>query len=145
MARTPRRNGFAKMRNVIADRAALALDRGYPGAHRDKRIARDFGISTRTAQYLRAGQCWTMERLAQASSILGSAFDRALYVPVSSVEHDQVMGELSERLAQLEARVDEVVRRDDARPTPPQSHETYEVGGTAREGSAPAYRGGSRS
>src|SRR5690348_9995631 len=102
MASGSERHGIAKMRNVIAERAALALDRCYPGAHRDKRIARDFSVSVRMAQHLRAGEHWTLDRLAQASAIFGAAFDAAL-VPTPATQHAVEMDEIAVRLAELEA------------------------------------------
>lgn len=130
------------MRNVIAQRAGAALDGCYAGPHRDKRIARDLGVSVRMAQHLRAGQHWTIDRLAQASALIGAAFDRALYVPTPSAQHHTEMSEIADRLARLEARFEEVARRDDAGSAPAQSREADRKGRTLRQGGAADSRGG---
>lgn len=95
-------------------RAAGAVNHLLPGRNRDKLLARMFGCSVRTAQYLRAGQFWTVERLSQASRVLGVAFDRALYTPVSSAQHALEMDDIAERLARLEDRVAQMDRGSDA-------------------------------
>ena len=51
-------------------RAALAINQLVPGPHRDKAVARLFGCSVRTAQYLRVGLFWTINRLNQASAVI---------------------------------------------------------------------------
>lgn len=114
---------------VTADygqRAAMALDALIPAPHRDKTIARLFGISPRMAKYLRRGQFWTTDRLTQASAALGAAFDAALYSPVSSAQHYSEMADFEDRLARLEARIAEVDRGADAGLAPPASTETRE-------------------
>jgi hypothetical protein len=74
-----------KKRNVVAAmsdfgiRAAVAIDSLLPGPHKDKRVARLFGVSVRLAQYLRQGKHWTVDRMSQASRLLGSDFDIALF------------------------------------------------------------------
>jgi hypothetical protein len=64
--------------SVFGKRAGLALDALIPEKNRDKVIARMFGVTTRMARYLRAGQCWTVERLSLASTILGTEFNELL-------------------------------------------------------------------
>jgi hypothetical protein len=108
------------MRNVIAVRAGAALDRLYPGPHRDKLIARDFGVSVRMAQYLRTGQHWTIDHLAQASALLGAAFDRALYSPAQDQQHFDEMGDISSRLGRLEAWRGDMAGRAEAGLAPPE-------------------------
>jgi hypothetical protein len=133
------------MRNVIAQRAGAALDGSYSGPHRDKRIARDFGVSVRMAQYLRAGQHWTTERLAQASALFGAAFDGALFSPSATPQHFTELGDIANRLTRLEAHLEEVARRDETRSAPPQGEPADCRGGVARETDAPACRRGARS
>jgi len=143
MPRTAKRKGIAKMRNVIAQRAGAFLHDAYAGPHRDKRIARDFNISLRMAQYLRSGYHWTTERLAQMSAMAGPAFDKALYTPVSSVQHFSEMGDLHDRLARLEAWREEVACRDDAGPPPPPRSEVGRSSGETSERDRSSDRGGS--
>lgn len=111
MARTPKRKGFAKMRNVIAERAGMALARKYAGPHRDKLIARDFSVSVRTAQYLQRGQHWTLDRLAQASAAIGAAFD--IVLAGGAVDDDQHYAEMGEirQLSELAERVGRLERQ----------------------------------
>lgn len=117
MASDEERNNLAKRAKPMSDygmRAASAVNLILPGRNRDKLLARMFGCSVRTAQYLRAGQFWTVDRLSQASRMLGVAFDRALYAPVSSAQHALEMDEIAERLARLEDRVAQMDRGGDA-------------------------------
>lgn len=58
-------------------RAAAALNKLIPSPYQDKRVARLMGCSVRMAQYLRRGECWTIERLNKASAAL-SGFDAML-------------------------------------------------------------------
>jgi len=88
-------------------RAAMALNHALPGEHRDKLVARMFGCSVRMAKYLRAGQYWTIDRLNQASAVIGDVFDIALS-PATDDKHYAEMADieaLAERLARLEANV----------------------------------------
>lgn len=113
MARRAKGNTVAQEGNVTADygiRAATALDSLVPGPHRDKNVARLFGVSVRQAKYLRTGRHWTVDRLTQASAMLGTAFDAALYSPASSAQHYSEMADIEDRLARLEARIAEVDR-----------------------------------
>lgn len=58
-------------------RAATALNKLIPSPYQDKRVARLMGCSVRMAQYLRRGECWTIERLNKASATL-PGFDAML-------------------------------------------------------------------
>lgn len=58
-------------------RAASALNKLIPAPYQDKRVARLMGCSVRMAQYLRRGECWTIERLNKASAAL-PGFDAML-------------------------------------------------------------------
>lgn len=122
-------------------RAASALDLLLPAPHRDKTIARLFGVSVRMAKYLRAGRHWTLARLGQASAMLGDAFDAAL---TPSAQHYSEMAELAHRLAQLEAWRAEILRGADARLPPQEGGSAGQVGHGAQQGSAPADRGSPR-
>src|SRR5678815_1149880 len=95
-----------------------------PGPHRDKSVARLFGVSVRQAKYLRIGRYWTVDRLTQASAVLGAAFDAALYSPVSSGQHYSEMAGIEDRLTRLEARIAEVDRGGNAGLAPPAGAET---------------------
>jgi len=110
-------NGFAQegKESMAADygqRAATALDLLIPGPHRDKSVARKFGVSVRMAKYLRAGKHWTAERFTQASAVLGDAFDMALSSPSSTSQHYAEMKDIAERLARLEARLEGMDRKE---------------------------------
>jgi hypothetical protein len=100
MATDPKRNDVAEARKGpmsydFAQRAALALNSLVPGPHRDKSIARIFDCSVRLAQYLRAGQHWTIDRLNIASQrIIG--FDAYLASPDFHTRLDQIARELDE-------------------------------------------------
>jgi hypothetical protein len=78
MAIARKRSSLAIERNIFARNAGAALELLVNGPHRDKLIARMFGVSIRMAQYLRAGKCWTVDRLSTASAVLGEEFDRLL-------------------------------------------------------------------
>lgn len=83
MARAPSGKDISKSGNMSADygvRAGVALDRLVPGPHRDKRIARMFGVSPRMARHLRCGQHWTIDRLSQASAMI-QGFDSFIASP----------------------------------------------------------------
>lgn len=118
MATDEQRNNIAELRNVIAptvyeERAGGALRALIAGPHADKLTARVFSCSIRTAQNLRRGRHWTIQRLTQASAVLGAAFDQALYSPVLGEEHYAEMAEITDRLARLEARIAEMDRGGD--------------------------------
>jgi ubiquinone biosynthesis protein UbiJ len=136
--------GNQTMAGDYGQRAATALDLLITGPHRDKTVARLFGVSVRMAKYLRAGQYWTSERLTQASGVLGAAFDAALISPSSSAQHYAEMADIADRLARLEARFEEVARREDAGLASPQGDEADRRGRISRPGNAPADRGGPR-
>jgi len=105
MARPLKRNEIAVERNVIALRAGSALERLIPAPHRDKAIARLFGVSVRMAVYLRAGQHWTLDRLAEASAKLGSAFDVLLWQPEADVSAArEISAEAEDRIVERIAR-----------------------------------------
>jgi hypothetical protein len=112
--------GSAAMSADYGQRAATALDQLIPGPHRDKAVARLFGVSVRFAKYLRAGRHWTTGRLAQASVAFGGAFDAALYTPASDARHYREMAEIADRLARLEAWRAQMDRGAAARPPPPE-------------------------
>lgn len=98
MAIQPERKDVADQRktSMSADygqRAALALDRCIPGPHRDKTVARLFGVSVRMAQYLRRGQHWTADRLTQASEAF-KQFDNYIASPNIAARLDEMEAEL---------------------------------------------------
>lgn len=124
MASIGDRNPIAEARSMTAqpliyeERAAAALRLLVHGRHADKLTARVFGCSPRLAQHLRAGRCWTVARLTQASLVLGVAFDRALYEPLTTAEYDNDRREIAERLARLEASIEQMVGGGHARLVP---------------------------
>lgn len=69
-------SGCARLSSYGA-RAGAALNKLIPAPYQDKRIARLMGCSVRMAQYLRSGECWTVERLDKASASL-PGFDALL-------------------------------------------------------------------
>jgi len=86
--------GNGRMTADYGQRAAIALDRCITGPHRDKEVARLFGVSVRFAKYLRAGQHWTAERFSQASEKI-KGFDAYIASP-----------EIHSRLDELQAEID---------------------------------------
>lgn len=87
-------------------RAARAVNELVPRPHRDKALQRMFDCSLRMAKYLSAGQFWTIDRLNQASAILGAPFDAAL---MGADAEQRELQDIAARLARLEDRFDEVV------------------------------------
>jgi hypothetical protein len=65
MARSPRDNENGELGSGIAARAGAFLQINYAGGSRDKRIARDLGISPSMAKMLRNGRGWTVARFDQ--------------------------------------------------------------------------------
>lgn len=92
---------------IFGKRAGQALDALFPEQNRDKAIARLFGVSTRMARYLRAGDRWTLERLAFASNALGQKFNEMLIprdqpiVPKETIEDK--LDRIDRQLAKLSA------------------------------------------
>lgn len=93
--RNENRKHIARMSSDYGARAAAALNELLPGRHGDKTLARVFGCSLRLAQYLRRGQCWTADRLTQASREFGVAFDALLISPEA----------LNDRLDRMDAEI----------------------------------------
>lgn len=85
--------------NEFAKRAALALNFLVSGPHRDKRIARIFGCSTRMARYLCDGRHWSLGRLNQASQKLPE-FETYLANPLAA-KADALTKELDRILSEL--------------------------------------------
>jgi hypothetical protein len=97
--------------NDIGRNAGRALDALVIGPHRDKRIARLFGITPRMARYLRIGKHWTIERLALASSLFGEEFDRLLVNAQLLVSEPMLSQQaLADRLNELETQLAELRR-----------------------------------
>lgn len=91
-----------------------ALDTLFPGANRDKRIARAFGITPRFAQHLRAGNHWTLQRVLQAAEIFGDAWDAALSKPDSESNSTLEIQRLERRMAKVESYLAQMDRLDNA-------------------------------
>jgi hypothetical protein len=128
----PGRNDVAEKRNMISPtvyehRAALALRSLITGPNADKLTARALNCSVRMAQHLRNGRHWTIQRLTQASAVLGVAFDTALSSPE---QHYSEMTDIAERLARLEMRLAEMDRGEDARLAPEKNAGTARSSGT---------------
>ena len=141
MASEPERNNTAAKRSVTAHtiyerRAADAIRHLIRGPHADKLTARAFDCSVRMAQNLRAGKHWTIQRLTQASSILGTPFDTAL---LSDERHLSEMQEITERLARLESWREELRQPDGQSPadlSPARGEAADGIGGTGTAGAA---------
>lgn len=88
-----------------------ALDALFPGANRDKRIARAFGCTDRFAKHLRRGNHWTLRRIAQAAEMFGDAWEAAVTNPDSNHHYSLEFQEFSRRLAKLEQYVEEMDRQ----------------------------------
>ena len=77
---------FAYAGNDFAGNAGFALDflvaQRIAERHRDKAIARMFGVSLRMGKYLREGKHWTVDRLMMASALLGRDFDVLVIAPL---------------------------------------------------------------
>lgn len=101
-------------------RAAMALDRLIPAVHRDKTVARQFGVSVSTAKHLRGGRRWTVKRFNKAREIFGTLFDTAM-TPEAFKEETAA---IEERLAVLESKFAQVVRNNDAELLPRQTNDT---------------------
>jgi hypothetical protein len=65
MARGPAGNEPSELGSGIAARAGLFLEINFVGGSKDKRIARELGISPGMAKMLRAGRGWTVARVDQ--------------------------------------------------------------------------------
>lgn len=128
-------------------RAGRALDAIFPGRNRNKLIAQAFGVSVRTAKYLRAGNSWTARRLAQAADLFGDAFDAAISKPGSDSDYkyDLDMRDLDRRIARLEKDIGNLVRLV-APPLASPSGNTGDVGrrGHADCDPAPSYDAGNQ-
>lgn len=98
------------MANLYGERAAHALDLIFPGRHKNKRVARAFGISVRLAKYLRAGKRWHSERLAQAVELFGDAWEAAMSRRDSDFSYELEKQDFERRLAKLEQYLGEMDR-----------------------------------
>jgi hypothetical protein len=94
----------------IAARAGAWLEINYAGGAKDKRIARDLGISPGMAKQLRGGRGWTVARLDQVIG-LWPAFRDFVFPPPDRLD------QLAERFARLadELALLRVELRDDIR------------------------------
>jgi hypothetical protein len=109
-----------KMTADYGQRAALALDRLTPNRNRNKAVERIFLCCPREARNLRNGLHWTIDRLNQASAVLGAAFDALLAgTPANEAVHTAEMLEIAARLARIEERFDDAVVGKDAPVIPP--------------------------
>jgi len=107
MTRTEERTDLANERNggIPGDygrRAAYAINRLVPGPNRDKAVARLFECSIRTAQYLRAGLHWSIDRLNIASKKV-NGFDAYLATDLNA-RLDFLEQELAELRGNLRTR-----------------------------------------
>lgn len=92
--------GNGTMPSDYGMRAAIAIDRLVLGPHRDKTVARLFGVSVRMAKYLRAGQHWTIDRLNRASETI-KGFDSYLASPNFNARIEEIERELFQLRADL--------------------------------------------
>jgi hypothetical protein len=85
MASTLRGKAFPQ--DGKTDDPAATLEMLFPEPHRDKSIARAFGITTRMARYLRQGKHWTDGRKAQLALLLAQlASEQALVARLNELE-----------------------------------------------------------
>jgi hypothetical protein len=97
--------------NRIAHLAAQFLGARFQGPHRDKRIARELGISPGMAKLLRAGRGWTLARLDQAVRLYGTSFSDAVLGqlrPAEKIEAqlDAISAQLHELLCVMRGTID---------------------------------------
>lgn len=85
----------------IAARAGLFLEINYTGSAKDKRIARDFGVSPSMAKMLRGGRGWTVARLDQLLQLRPAARG-FIFAPPGDALADRI-----EQLAQYLIRLDD--------------------------------------
>lgn len=115
MARTPRGNDNGDLGSGIADRAGAFLEINYSGASKDKRIARDLGISPGMAKMLRRGRGWTVARFEQVLGLWPGFRDFVFPPPPTADELVARLDRLVDELAQfrLEVRADLAGLRED--------------------------------
>lgn len=99
------------MQNNYGQRAAAALDELLPRTQRVKRVQRLFDCSARMAAYLLTGDHWTARRLAQASELLGDAFDAALTRPENSYQRHLEGQRMDAEAMRLETHIGQMHRR----------------------------------
>ncbi len=100
-------SAFAFKGTDFALNAGLALDLLIGEPNRDKLIARMFGVSLRTAKYLRTGKHWTVDRLKMASALLGRDFDILVIVPLrSAIEPEEVHARIDAVENQIEQDIE---------------------------------------
>lgn len=68
MARAPRGSDAGELDSGIAARAGAFLEINFAGPSKDKRIARELGVSPSMAKMLRGGRGWTVARLDQLAA-----------------------------------------------------------------------------
>jgi hypothetical protein len=105
------------MNSSIANRAAGFLETSHPGPHKDKRIARELGVSPGMAKLLRTGRGWTLARLDQAVLLHGRSFGDHVFSQLRTadtiqVQLDKVQVQLDKVGAQLRELLN-LVRGDD--------------------------------
>ena len=89
---------------AVTKKAGLLLEAQYPGRHRDKRIAGDLDVSTRTARYLRRGCKWTLATFIECYRLHGGEFIRyALGAAPDDLEARTVEG--ARAIADFEAHI----------------------------------------
>ena len=69
MARAPRGSDAGELDSGIAARAGAWLEINFVGPSKDKRIARELGVSPSMAKMLRGGRGWTVARLDQLAGL----------------------------------------------------------------------------
>jgi hypothetical protein len=104
---------FAYAGNDFAGNAGFALDflvaQRIAEQHRDKAVARMFGVSLRMAKYLRQGKHWTVDRLRMASALLGRDFDVLVIVPLSSgIEPEEIHDRIDAVENQIEREIEQL-------------------------------------
>jgi|KBSMisStaDraftv2_1062788.scaffolds.fasta_scaffold19968_2 hypothetical protein len=101
------------MRYSSGQQAAAALNGLLPQKDRVKTVARLFECSARMAAYLLAGDHWTSRRFAQASELLGDAFDTAFSRPDNAFLRNIEDQRIDARIMRLEHHLEQMARRLD--------------------------------
>ncbi len=102
MATSRTDNKADQLDNSIAHSAAQFLGARFQGPHKDKRIARELGISPGMAKLLRAGRGWTVARLDQGVQLYGPEFCDAIFAqPRPADKLGDQLEAISDRLREL--------------------------------------------
>jgi hypothetical protein len=107
VARSQDSNEVGESASAIGARAGAFLEINYAGASKDKRIARDLGISPQMARLLRQGRGWTVARFDQVLRLWPAAFRDFVFPPTEELyaRLDRLADELAGLRAELRADI----------------------------------------